>query len=759
METISLIPNTVLNSLYVNERKNCTGGSIVLDDRHTDYFIQVTGTTNINIDRSLLAIPNNCSVQFKLIVWSNKANVLNFSGCSIEQIEVRRGESTFTMQWTPGVNVWSVIPDVLSGYNEVPLMAWSRPYNTAKAIASQRGLQSYNNNSDFFDVFGVLTPFQLNSSNWDYGPNNHGNCTAYVWSIKPFMVRSLQLHFTSNSASQYLPSTFTLYGSNDHKNWTAILSNAEVSYSSGNIQTINITGTNNFYRAFKFEFFQNNSESSYIPPISILGYEGSLIDNRHFDWMIPSIGEAAGGYTATVDTSNLIDVSGNAYSLLVGSGFAGKKTSGTAWTFTYELPVAKKPCGIYIKTRSNGGDSCIGSMGIFGSNDSGTTWTEIAHVDSGALYGVQPGGSQDFTYMFACSTAYDNFRIEVYSSFSNTYVDGGIWLGIQSMNFICEVPDANSNATTIIPTLSSDSQDGYIVSASNTDDGDYYKMFDNNLSTFSAGHFDSGEWIINVQLPEATVINGIYMYSRPDDYYNQTPYMFSVQGSNDNSNWTVLESYNLGSSYWNRSSQLGVFTFSNSTAYVYYRVVCTASVSGTFCGLGELGLCANAYLPSVNWTEEQYVVPVMSSDSQDGYIASASSYWPQGNPFYAFDRQIAADKKWLTASGAAVSGSWIKIQLPTAQSVNVFQIQAPDESGQQSRVPTAFKIQGSNDDSNWTDLVDVSGISWNSAELKSWNNTSTTAYLYYRIYITANGGDSLVAIGEWNLIKKIIHDN
>ena len=122
-----------------------------------------------------------------------------------------------------------------------------------------------------------------------------------------------------------------------------------------------------------------------------------------------------------------------------------------------------------------------------------------------------------------------------------------------------------------------------------------------------------------------------------------------------------------------------------------------------------------------------------------------------------FDRNNSSDNKWLTSSGD-VSGSWLKIELPTSQQIGTFSIQTPDEGSQLSRLPTSFKIQGSDDDSDWTDLVDVSDISWSNNEIKNWNNTSTTAYKYYRILISANGGSDMVAIGNWNLVNITEHE-
>lgn len=761
METISLLPSSNINSLYVNERKNCTGGSVVLEDRYTTYFMQVTDTTNISIDSSLLDVPTNCSVQFKLVVWSDKTNVLNFTGCSIEQIEVRRGESVFTVQWTGGSNIWSVMPDVLSGYNEVPLKAPSRP--DSPALASQKGLVASDSNGKNFEVFSVLNPYQVNNSstsNWSYGANTHNNSTAYVWSIKPFMIRSLQLHWPANSEAKYFPSSFSVYGTNDGQTWTPIISNASTNYTAGVNEVVTVTGSNNFFKTFRFDFVQTNSESSYLPPISILGYEGNLINNRHFAWLFPAITTASGGYSASVDTTDLTGVTGDAYTLVCGTRFYAKNTTGSGWHFTYTLPEAQRICGLYFKVKTTNGSAAnaIGTVEIYGSNDSGTTWTLLSELDSNALYGGAPGDRQDYTYLFDSQTAYSQYKISVLTAYNNSFVDGGISFSLEQMNLLTTEIDINEGFDSIIPVMSSNSQDGYVVSVSNTAGStSAYMMFDGSAGTYCDGTFNNGEWVVNIQLPTATAINGIRMISRSSGY-DCTPYAFTVQGSNDNNTWDVLTTVNVGSSYWNAGGKVGIFTFENSTAYTYYRVVYTASAQGTYAVIAELGITSDAYMPSVNWIEEVYIVPVMTSDSQDGYVASASSYFPSHLPYYAFDRNNTSSNKWLTATND-VSGSWLKIELPTARSVSLFTIQTPNESAEVYRVPKTFKIQGSNDDSSWTDLVEVNNVSWTNNEIKSWTNSSTTAYQYYRVLVSANGGAANVAIGTWNLIEQIIHTN
>ncbi|WP_248294617.1 LamG-like jellyroll fold domain-containing protein [Actinoplanes sp. TBRC 11911] len=74
---------------------------------------------------------------------------------------------------------------------------------------------------------------------------------------------------------------------------------------------------------------------------------------------------------------------------------------------------------------------------------------------------------------------------------------------------------------------------------------------------------------------------------------------------------------------------------------------------------------------------------------------------------------------------------------------------ANDEPG---RDPKDFTLQGSADGNAWTDLDAQTGQSF-SARLatNTYTFTNTTAYAYYRLAITANSGDALLQLGEWDL--------
>jgi hypothetical protein len=132
-------------------------------------------------------------------------------------------------------------------------------------------------------------------------------------------------------------------------------------------------------------------------------------------------------------------------------------------------------------------------------------------------------------------------------------------------------------------------------------------------------------------------------------------------------------------------------------------------------------------------------LPPLISANQDGYEISANSEADSGHvALNAFDGND--DTKWATASGDQ-NNSWLKIKLPEATAFSAAYLQARSD-GYYYQAPSAFKIQGSDDDANWTDLAHEAA-SWNQKEGKIFYWQNETPYLYYRLLIeTVQNGNN-----------------
>ena len=111
----------------------------------------------------------------------------------------------------------------------------------------------------------------------------------------------------------------------------------------------------------------------------------------------------------------------------------------------------------------------------------------------------------------------------------------------------------------------------------------------------SVGYVSNADMDISVDYGSAVVANAYYIAPQGDQggsVYN-TPTAFTAYGSNDGSSWTSLASFSSISGF--AAGSFKEFTFSNTTAYRYYRLEITASsASGVSISEWELGLAPDA---------------------------------------------------------------------------------------------------------------------------------------------------------------------
>lgn len=150
------------------------------------------------------------------------------------------------------------------------------------------------------------------------------------------------------------------------------------------------------------------------------------------------------------------------------------------------------------------------------------------------------------------------------------------------------------------------------------------------------------------------------------------------------------------------------------------------------------------------------LVPALTSNtSASPIVVSASSiYSSTYDAWKAFNNTlIDATDCWATASGTTVG--WLKVDFGTPKIVNKYIITARNNSTASTESPKAWAFEGSNDNTNWVILdTRTNEINWSQAQQREYTFTNTTAYRYYRIYITANNGNTgTTTIGEIKLIN------
>ncbi|MET8043592.1 GH92 family glycosyl hydrolase [Micromonospora sp. NPDC005215] len=102
--------------------------------------------------------------------------------------------------------------------------------------------------------------------------------------------------------------------------------------------------------------------------------------------------------------------------------------------------------------------------------------------------------------------------------------------------------------------------------------------------------------------------------------------------------------------------------------------------------------------------------------------------------------------KWLVFA----SNGWVTYQLTKPATVVRYSLTAANDAP--TRDPRDFVVQGSNDGRTWTDLDKRAGETFSGRyATKTYSFTNPSAYGYYRLNVTANSGDSLVQLADWNI--------
>lgn len=248
------------------------------------------------------------------------------------------------------------------------------------------------------------------------------------------------------------------------------------------------------------------------------------------------------------------------------------------------------------------------------------------------------------------------------------------------------------------------------------------KAFDGTSITQWTSNGTSTGWL-RAELASAVALTRYGVAGRRDATPNRSPKDWTFEGSNDGSTWTTLDTQS-GITWTSGHGQ--VFTFENTTAYLYYRLNVTANGGDVYLNVPELYL-------------------------QNGLVvvdASAISSFGGTTPEMATDGSLTTT--WNTASG---STGWLQVEAFDAISISGYTVGSWSNSAGVNRAPKDWTFQGSNDGTSWATLDTVTGeTGWTSGgERRDFTVADSTPYKYFRINVTANNGDTFLAIAELSL--------
>ena len=113
-----------------------------------------------------------------------------------------------------------------------------------------------------------------------------------------------------------------------------------------------------------------------------------------------------------------------------------------------------------------------------------------------------------------------------------------------------------------------------------------WRAFDNNSNTRWGVAATSG--MLTVTLATAKVIAGYSIRARNDSYLIDSPKAWTFEGSNDGTNWTVLD-IQTGVTSWSMNERKE-FAISTPASYLYYRLNISSNQSGTDTSVSEVEL-------------------------------------------------------------------------------------------------------------------------------------------------------------------------
>ena len=188
--------------------------------------------------------------------------------------------------------------------------------------------------------------------------------------------------------------------------------------------------------------------------------------------------------------------------------------------------------------------------------------------------------------------------------------------------------------------------------------------------------------------------------------------------------YTILASNVTVTSYTDSSAQSGVF---------YYYTVSATTASGT----------------TANGTESGAGLNALRIRTAGGTASNGLNTTGTEGADKAFDGSTAT--KWFNGTGAT---DWLQYRFSSGKRYPLSQYKISSANDVPARDPMSWQVLGSNDGVNWTTLDTRTGQSFAARlQTNTYNVPLTAAYEYYRLNITANGGDAGIQLSEWRILS------
>ncbi len=263
------------------------------------------------------------------------------------------------------------------------------------------------------------------------------------------------------------------------------------------------------------------------------------------------------------------------------------------------------------------------------------------------------------------------------------------------------------------------------------------KLIDNDETTkFLASGFPQEFWV--QQNFDAAVVANRYTITSGNDAPDRDMKNWELLGSNDGSNWEVLDT---------RTDQLFAdriftreFNFDNDQAYQFYRINVLANNGSSLIQMGEWRMLRLELLDFGPTDFTTNATITVSRENNDGAGGAEGS-------LKVIDDNI--DTKFLV--GGFPEAFWMQQNFTDGVVVNQYTFTSGNDAAE--RDPVDWTLSGSNDELTW-DLLDTR-TEQSFPDRKYTSNfhvSNDQAYRYYRIEITKNNGSDAMQLSEWRLL-------
>ena len=518
-----------------------------------------------------------------------------------------------------------------------------------------------------------------------------GTSWIQVTFAKPSSLQAYSLT-SGNDMPERDPTSWTLSGSNDGVTWVVIESRTSQSWSSRNlVRDFVLTSASAAYTRFRFDTLTNCSITQ-LSELELYGTTGASLvlaptitnqpvsltvtEGLPASFSVTASGTATLSYQWLKNGTVISGATNSTYSIgsttasdaanytVVVTNAAGSATSNIA-VLTIK-PVMIAPA---ITTQPASLTVTAGQPASFTIGASGSATLTYQWLKNGAII----SGATSASYTIAATVGSDAATYTVTVTNSAGYAT--------STNVELTVNSGVSLAILTPQTYSARGQNGTTESI--------VQLFDNNSSTKWLD-FSATSWVTTV-FATPTVLEA-YSLTSANDMPERDPASWTLSGSNDGTNWTIIET-RTGQTWSSRCLIRNFVLAAPSGAYTQFRFDLQAS-SGSITQLADLELFGNSVV-SVALTPKSYSARGQINTSQG--IAKL------------FDGKTTT--KWADAKAT----SWVKVTLSTSSALRRYILTSAADTPTSD--PASWTLSGSNDGINWTTIETRVGQTWSSRSL------------------------------------------